>query len=174
MSDPDLAKAVRDLQVGDAHEPERLDSSGFAHGKPAPGMECLCSMEDITEEDANYVEFRTAPSETWHPCHFSSDVVRSLLRTQFRDYVEAVRKADCAADLKRRIGSGPPIWVADKHAMPLPEGDTHVERLWFAGDGHEYCAKLAGALEGETRQKLWDELAAFLPPEESAPAPAQS
>lgn len=121
-------------------------------------------------------------------------MVRSLLRTQFRDYVEAVRKADCAADLKRRIGSGPPIWVADKHAMPLPEGDTHVERLWFAGDGHEYCAKLAGALEGEARQKLWDELAAFLPPEarptthpstrasftprrrpqESAPAPAQS
>ena len=104
MSDPDLAKAVRDLQVGDAHEPERLDSSGFAHGKPAPGMECLCSMEvcerrlcahpfrgvcwpltslraqDITEEDANYVEFRTAPSETWHPCHFSSDV-RALLHT---------------------------------------------------------------------------------------------
>jgi len=36
-----------------------------------------------------------------------------------------------------------------------------------ADKGHEYTAKLKGALEGEERQKLWDELAAFLgPPEE--------
>ena len=29
---------------------------------------------------------------------------RSLIHRQFDDYVTGVRKADCAADLKRRIG----------------------------------------------------------------------
>ena len=48
--------------------------------------------------------------------------------------------------------------------MPLPEGDTHVSRLWFASDGIEYSARLEGALEGEARQQLWDELASFVPP----------
>ena len=79
------------------------------------------------------------------------------------------------------------IWLADKHALPIPEGDTHVCRVWFADTGHEYSSKLKGALEvptstptprhvshtvhapsmsqGEERQALWDELAAFLGPE---------
>ena len=109
-------------------------------------------------------------------------MVRNLLLRQFGDYVAAVRKADCAADLRRRLGKGPPVWIEDKHALPLPKGDTHVVRVpppdyappastprhrpthlphlfpmrqvrvWFASDGAEYSAKLVGALEGEARQ----------------------
>jgi hypothetical protein len=28
----------------------------YQHGKPTEGMCCLCTMEDITEEDQNYGE----------------------------------------------------------------------------------------------------------------------
>ena len=47
---------------------------------------------------------------------------------------------------------GPPVWVSDQHGLTLPEGDTHVQQLWFMSDGQERSAKLAGALEGEERQ----------------------
>jgi hypothetical protein len=30
----------------------------YKHGKPTEGMCCLCTMEDITEEDQNYGKFR--------------------------------------------------------------------------------------------------------------------
>ena len=52
---------------------------------------------------------------------------------------------------------GPPIWVTDKHGLPLDGGDTHVDMLWFSSDGQERPAKLHGALEGDARQALWDE-----------------
>ena len=49
------------------------------HGKPTDGMCCLCTMEDITEEDGNYVEYQTAPSMKWFPCMYEKVVVQQLL-----------------------------------------------------------------------------------------------
>lgn len=43
---------------------EALEPSGHSHGKPEDGLECLCTMEDITEDEGNYVEFRSEPSAT--------------------------------------------------------------------------------------------------------------
>ena len=124
-----------------------LESCGFAHGKPPPDHECMCTMEDITEEDGNYCEYQTAPSMKWHTAKYSADTVKRLINTQFSEYVAGVRKAYCQADLKRRIAKGPPMWVEDKHAMPIPEDDTHICRVWMASDGVEYSAKLAGCKE---------------------------
>jgi hypothetical protein len=31
-------------------------SNEYQHGRPSEGMCCLCTMEDITEEDQNYGE----------------------------------------------------------------------------------------------------------------------
>ena len=115
-------------------------------------------------EDENYVEYQTAPSGAWHAAKYAEETVCRFIRVQFDEYVAGVRKADCEADLRRRIGKGPPIWLADKHALPVPDDDTHVCRLWLARTGREYSAKLKGALEGDARQKLWDELSAFMPP----------
>jgi hypothetical protein len=42
-----------------------------------------------------------------------------------------------------------------RHALPLPDGDTHVEMLWFADDEKEISAKLVGALEGADHEALW-------------------
>ena len=124
-----------------------LEPSGDEHGEPEDGMECLATMDDITAGEANYVEYQTAPSGSWHPSKYCASVVRRLIATQFGDFLTGVRKADCEADLRRRLGKGPPVWVSDVHALPVPEGDTHICRLWLAEDGKEYSARLAGSVE---------------------------
>lgn len=126
---------------------EEPEQSSYGHGKPADGAECMATMEDITEEDGNYCEYQTQPSGDWHPSMYCSSVVRRLILTQFGEFLEGVRKADCEADLKRRLKKGPPIWVEDKHALPIPENDTHISRVWMAEDGKEYSAKLKGCVE---------------------------
>jgi len=119
-------------------------------------------MEDITEENKNYVEYQTAPSMKWSPCNFEQCAVNTLLETQFKTYMDGVKKTDCQAELRRLLAKGPPIYVEDKNALPLPEGDTHVFNLWFAEDNKERPAMLVGAVMGEERDKLWEELRGFL------------
>ncbi|KAL3772461.1 hypothetical protein ACHAW5_007316 [Stephanodiscus triporus] len=132
------------------------------HGRPPEGMCCLCTMEDITEEDQNYVEFQSYPSMKWKPAQFELCVVQQLLDTQFDQYISRVKTTDCQAELRRLLKDGPPVYVSDKHAFPLDENDTHVCRLWFALDGRERDAKLRGAVEGEERDALWKELNEFI------------
>jgi hypothetical protein len=132
--------------------------TGDAHGKPVEGLECMASWADITEEDGNYCEYQSVPSMAWHPAKYCREVVEKLLESQFTEWIEAVQKADCEAELKRRLGKGPPEFLEDKHALPIPEGDTHICKVWYASDGKEKSAILQGAASGEERTKLWDEL----------------
>ena len=148
-------------------------------------------MEDITLEDGNYgtfvgaglcysssvltsidspyplsvaikVEYQSAPSMKWKPALYEQSVVERLLAEQFHQYVDRVKKTDCQAELRRLLAQGPPVFVEDKHALPLEEGDTHVVKLWFASDNEERSAKLDGAPEGEEREALWKELKEFI------------
>ena len=64
--------------------------------------------------------------------------------------------------MRRLLDAGPPIYVSDKHAMPVPEGDTHIIKLWYASDSQERSAVLEGALQGAARDELWDELKEFI------------
>jgi len=136
------------------------------HGKPLPGMCCLCTMEDITEEDGNYVEYQVYPSLKWKPAQFESCVVQQLLEQQFEQYISRVKKTDCQAELRRLLDKGPPIYISDKHGLPLDteDGDEYIIKLWFASDGPgvERSAVLKKAKQGEERQKLWDELNKFI------------
>ena len=75
---------------------------------------------------------------------------------------------DCEADLKRRLAKGPPIWVEDKHGLPIPEDDTHISSVWMAADGKEYSAKLR-AMTMRPRPQPADFIA-FEPPAEGVPA----
>ena len=139
------------------------------HGSPAEGMCCLCTYEDITLEDGNYVEYQSYPSMKWQPALFELSIIQTLLDTQFEKYVEQVKKTDCQAELRRLLADGPPIYVSDKVALPLAEDDDkYVSKLWLSHDQKERSAKLKGALEGEERQKLWDELKQFLVTDGSA------
>mmetsp|Transcript_16669 Transcript_16669/g.35191 ORF Transcript_16669/g.35191 Transcript_16669/m.35191 type:complete len:166 (-) Transcript_16669:24-521(-) len=134
----------------------------YEHGTPTDGMCCLCTMEDITDEDQNYVEFQSYPSMTWKPAQFELCVVQQLLDSQFEQYIGRVKKTDCQAELRRLLAIGPPIYISDKHGFPLEENDTHVCKLWFALDGKERSSKLKGAVEGEKREALWTELKEFI------------
>ena len=51
----------------------------------------------------SFCEYQTAPSMSWHPSLYSASVVSRLILTQFSEYVAGVQKADCEADLKRRL-----------------------------------------------------------------------
>ena len=138
---------VRRCSMAASFELTELEASSATHGEPTDGMECMATMEDITTEDKNYCEYQTMPSGRWHPSLYSTDVLLRLIKTQFPDYMSGVRKADCEADLKRRLDKGPPVWVEDKHALPCPEEDTHIERIWLADTGKEYSAKLKDCVE---------------------------
>ena len=100
----------------------------------------------------------------WHPAKYEERVILQLLNNQFHTFVSKVKTTDCQAELRRLLANGPPIYISDKHALALPphNGDTHICQLWFSSDNKERSAKLEGALEGEERQKLWDELKQFI------------
>mmetsp|Transcript_6743 Transcript_6743/g.10652 ORF Transcript_6743/g.10652 Transcript_6743/m.10652 type:complete len:151 (+) Transcript_6743:85-537(+) len=125
------------------------------HGSPPEGLECMVLLDDITEE--NYCEYQCMPSGLWHPAKACSEVVKELIDTQFNKYLDDVEKAtkDCAAAVRRLVDKGPPVYLSDPHALPMPEGETHIEKVWYMAENEEVSSRLKGALEGEEREKLW-------------------
>jgi len=108
------------------------------------------------------VEYQCHPSMKWKPALFEQSVVEQLLQDQFTQFVDRVKKTDCQAELRRLLDKGPPIYIEDSHGLPLDEGDTHAVKLWYASDGQERSAKLVGAVDGEEREELWNELKQFI------------
>lgn len=99
----------------------------------------------------------------WFPALYEESVVVKLMQDQFNTFIKKVKTTDCQAELRRLLEKGPPIYIEDKHALPIvEEGDTHICKLWFSSDNQERSAKLEGALEGEERDKLWEELKQFI------------
>jgi hypothetical protein len=74
------------------------------------------------------------------------------------------------------LQAGPPINLKDKTALPCPD-DAEIHSLWYMEDNKEHSAKLKGSLEGEERQKYWDEQKKFYiaeEPEESKESTTES
>ena len=131
--------------------------SSETHATTAPqGLECLITFEDIDGE--NYCEYQTAPSMLWHPAKASFDAIEYLRTTQFQRYMDRVQSTDCAAEMSRLLTKGPPIYVDESNCLPLPYGETHVFRFWRMRDNTDVSAVLQGALHGDERQALWDQL----------------
>ena len=109
------------------------------------------------------VEYQSHPSGIWKPALFEASIVEELLETQFHQYISRVKTTDCQAELKRLLAAGPPIYLQDKHAMALAtQDDTHIRAVWFARDNRHVSAKLQGAVEGDERMALWEELKQFI------------
>lgn len=151
----------------------------ISHGIPWDGMCCLCTMEDITEE--NYVEYQSFPSLVWKPSLFERCVVEELLQTQFTKYLERVQTTDCMSELRRLVKDGPPIYLSDSHALPLAtDQDTHISQLWYSSTtnnnddndndnneiGEYHSSILQGAYMGKDRDELWDQLKILLSTQE--------
>eukprot|EP00053_Salpingoeca_punica_P009678 m.87055 g.87055 ORF g.87055 m.87055 type:complete len:112 (-) comp15120_c1_seq3:524-859(-) len=97
--------------------------------------------------------------------------VQMLLDSQFQSYVDGVNKASCAAELRRYLQRGPPLYLSDPNGLPC-DSNRHVARLWFSSSNTERDAKVKDALEGEARQKMWDDMRALHPDEALAAAAA--
>jgi hypothetical protein len=80
-------------------------------------MCCMATMDDITDEEKNYCEYLSMPSNTWHPSGFAGPIVRQMLNSQFATYLANVEKAsnDCAAAVRRLVTKGPPVFIEDKY-----------------------------------------------------------
>ena len=127
-----------------------------------PNVLTLCHVSSIYSLHLA-VEYQSFPSGIWKPALFEASIVEELLQTQFHQYISRVKTTDCQAELKRLLAAGPPIFLQDKHALPLAlEHDTHIGAVWFARDDREVSAKLHGAVEGEERDILWEELKQFV------------
>ena len=132
------------------------------HGTPPEDMNCMCTWEEIDAE--SYVEYQVFPSMKWYPSKFGEPAVLELLRTQYTSYIENVQKSDCIKEFTRLMKCGPPVWITDKHGLPLSEADAggHIVNIWFMNGNRTQSAKLEGALEGDERQTLWDEMKSFM------------
>ncbi|KAH9261479.1 hypothetical protein BASA81_000135 [Batrachochytrium salamandrivorans] len=130
----------------------------MAHQQPVSGKECLASFEEIDE--TNYVEYQTLPSGTWHACNYSQETVEHLLESSYKMYLGDIEKAskDCAAAVRRLVTKGPPLYLSDCNhgdAIPVPEGDTHVDKFWFMNGNVTVSGVLPDAAQGDARAALW-------------------
>lgn len=117
----------------------------------ALGLTCKAMWEDIGPQQ--YCEFRCAPSGIWVSAQFSADVVRKMRREQFAQYLQTWRdivemKEDCGATARTLADRGPPMWITDSSGLPLPHGQSHVDRLWFMGDADGTSTAVSAALDG--------------------------
>ena len=96
-------------------------------------------------------------------------------------YLKNLLEADCRASQLRVLAEGPPIYVKvacvcttriqESSIFPCPEGQ-HVEKLWYSSTQKEKSAKVEvgmkhgvdvqGCLEGEEREKWWNEMKEIL------------
>lgn len=120
---------------------------------PPPGLECLVTMEPITLEE--YVEYKTHPSNTWHPAKIAKETLLYLVDSQYGKYLSDFDHAanDCAAAVRRLIQEGPPEYVNEPNGLPLPAGDKHVSELWLAQENKIISARLKNSLAGVVSQR---------------------
>ena len=119
--------------------------------------DCLCCLEEITK--SNFVKYKfDLEAEEWLESKYCKDCVILLLNTQWKTYLDGL-KDDCKKTVKNLIISGPPINIKDKDGFP-GEDNKEVQILYY--DDSEQRAKLNGTLEGEDREKYWNELKSLL------------
>ncbi|CBK20653.2 uncharacterized protein [Blastocystis hominis] len=76
-------------------------------------------------------------------------------------YLKNLLEADCRASQLRVLAEGPPIYVKESSIFPCPDGE-HVEKLWYSSTQQEKSSKVEGCLEGEEREKWWNEMKEIL------------
>ncbi|KAL8274425.1 hypothetical protein Esti_001585 [Eimeria stiedai] len=178
------AAAGVNMSSSDSSGGEGVGGASSEHG--VGGGECLVCFEDITPQlycDVSSPSLLLATSEVSlqllsRPLSPSLFLPLSLcLRplslsfssSHFYRYCESVSKSTCAREQQALLRRGPPINLSDAHAFPIC-GAEEVEALWVAAKDKEVSSKLEGSLAlcarasqtGEARQKLWDDLRAFL------------
>jgi hypothetical protein len=133
------------------------------HNLPPTDKLCLVFFDTI--DNTNYCEYQTN-SGKWYPSPYCEDVIRTLISSQFKKYIDDVEKCTCKSQMRNLIASGPPIYLYDKN-LGVPSTE-HIVQVWYCNTNEYVSGKLAGAVEGDERQELWDRYKLFfeLLPEE--------
>lgn len=126
--------------------------------------ECSCCLLEFEQP----VYYRYVMDETpnqpsdWIKSNFCWDTISVILKQRYKDYIDTIYKSKCKKTLGEMIVNGPPIWFKDA-ALPVPEGAhvSHFLVVTFSFENvHEVeiSAMYEGAVIGEERQQLWDNL----------------
>jgi len=127
-----------------------------------PAGDCVICCEDLTK--ANYAEYRAKSDQRWHPAPYCETCIAQFIQNQWKQYIDAITKADCAAALRRVLAHPPPINVKDAGFPECKDNGNNdeVHSFWYSSNGKEASAKLKDSLEGEARETFWAEKKAFL------------
>ena len=147
---------------GGASSPDRdIDSGVFARSQTSTGSthgvpvgKLICQATGVAIDEGNYVEYQTAPSMGWGGAGWCEAAVQELIETQFEVYLGGLSiTAENAAELTAAMVSGLRVWLCDPKGLPLPMGDTHVCRVWYASDGKERSGRLLQTGPRATRMR---------------------
>jgi len=110
--------------------------------------ECASCLDTLSEE--NFVLYKDNEQSDWKPCQYCSTCIKHMLKTKWENYVQAVDKADCVAELRRLLDKGPPINFRDP-SIKCDNERSEVHKFYYSGC--EQSAKLEGSLVDEEREK---------------------
>jgi len=118
------------------------------------GEDCVCCFEPF--EGSNKVDYQNHVDDSWRQSPYCLDCITHLQNTNWDKYINDVTKADCKASLRRALEDGPPIYIRDK-AFETEGINNTGEIFQLRCEGKVISAKLKGSLEGDERNKWWNE-----------------
>lgn len=117
---------------------------------------CAVCYDDIDE--SNFVLYRMIKDDNdndnknWQPLMGCKLCVETFLSTQWNNYLERIKKADCAAEMRGLLKNGPPINLRCSDFIQDIDPTSEFHELYI--DGKIQSAKLNGSLIGEERDLL--------------------
>ena len=148
-----------DMEIVRAPVPDDEGASGGKTDKDKTGnvderqRECAICYDSL--DATNQIKYKKEGSD-WFDANFCSTCILYMRDTQYSNYIEKVRTTDCKSELTRLLEQGPPIWLFDSKMFPEVSESEHVSELQY--DGTVVSAKLIGAMEGDERTKVLEEL----------------
>lgn len=116
---------------------------------------CCCCLFDFEDDHKLIVEYQTKKYSKWYLSPYCWECTDMLIKFQWELYVKSIEKADCAASLRRAIQKRPPVNLRIECDEPYIQCEVYQLRLKH--NQEIIPCKLVGSLEGDERQKWWDE-----------------
>jgi len=121
--------------------------------------ECKICYDSFTP--ALQCMYKTRLNNKWEPFNWCIECVRHMINTQYQAWIESVKNETCPGALQRLIDQGPPVWLYNATTFPV-QLDDHVIEIGYDNPMISISAKLVGAVEGDAREQVWQEMRAVM------------
>jgi hypothetical protein len=122
----------------------------------APSGDCLFCCAELDE--SCYAEFMPPSLSKWKPAPYCSNCIQQFfIDQQWAKYLKSIAEADCAAALRRVLSKHPPLYVTDKGFATDESAEGVVGQFWFSNSNAVHSSKLKDALEGQERDRFFEE-----------------